>query len=83
MARTQDPHSATSQFFVNLVDNQFLDHSGQSPRGWGYAVFGEIVEGMAVIDEIAKAKTGRVAGMSDVPLEPTVVTKASVLDSAP
>jgi len=74
MARTNDINSATSQFFVNLVDNAFLDHQG--PRNYGYAVFGRVVEGMDVIDAIAAVKTGRKRGHDDVPLEPVVVRSA-------
>ena len=74
MARTNDISSATSQFFVNLVDNAFLDHQG--PRNYGYAVFGRVVEGMDVIDAIAAVKTGRKRGHDDVPLEPVVVRSA-------
>ena len=77
MARTNDPHSATSQFFVNLVDNAFLD---PGRGGAGYAVFGCVTEGMAVIDAIAASKTGRRGGHDDVPLEPVVVVRASVVD---
>ena len=73
MARTNDPHSATSQFFVNLVDNAFLD---PGRGGAGYAVFGHVVEGMAVVDAIAKVKTGRKGMHDDVPVEPVVVTSA-------
>jgi peptidyl-prolyl cis-trans isomerase B (cyclophilin B) len=74
MARTNDVNSATSQFFVNLVDNAFLDHQG--PRNYGYAVFGRVVEGMDVVDAIAAVKTGRKRGHDDVPLEPVVVRSA-------
>ena len=77
MARTSDPHSATSQFFVNLVDNDFLDHSSKTPRGWGYAVFGRVIEGMDTIDKVAAVETGRIDGMSDVPLYPVIVTRAT------
>lgn len=76
MARTADPHSATSQFFVNLVDNPALDHPGQS--GWGYAVFGKVVSGMEVVDAIAQVKTGNRGMHGDVPLEPITVTKAEI-----
>lgn len=69
MARTMDPHSATSQFFINLVDNSFLNFSGEHPQGYGYCVFGEVVEGMDVVDAIAKVKTGHKAGHADVPVE--------------
>jgi cyclophilin family peptidyl-prolyl cis-trans isomerase len=79
MARTSDPNSATSQFFVNLVDNGFLDHTGKNERGWGYAVFGKVVEGMDVVDKIAAVKTGRKGPMSDVPTETVSIQKASVL----
>jgi len=74
MARTNDPHSATSQFFVNLVDNAFLD---PGRGGAGYAVFGTVVEGMDVIDKIAQAKTGRKGGHDDVPVDPIVVKSAT------
>ena len=77
MARTNDPHSATSQFFVNLVDNAFLD---PGRGGAGYAVFGTVTEGMSVVDAIAASKTGRRGGHDDVPLEPVVVVRASVVD---
>ena len=73
MARTNDPHSATSQFFVNLVDNAFLD---PGRGGAGYAVFGHVIEGMSVVDTIAKVKTGRKGMHDDVPVEPVVVTSA-------
>jgi len=78
MARRPDPHSATAQFFVNAVDNSFLDHKNKSDQGWGYAVFGEVVEGMDVVDAIAKVKTGRHGGMGDVPTEPVIIQKAYV-----
>jgi len=74
MARTNDINSATSQFFVNLADNAFLDHQG--PRNYGYAVFGKVVEGMEVIDAIAKVKTGRRRGHDDVPVEAVIVRSA-------
>jgi peptidyl-prolyl cis-trans isomerase B (cyclophilin B) len=73
MARTSDPHSASAQFFINLVDNQFLNHSGETPQGYGYCVFGDVVEGMDVVDAIAKTKTGQKGGHSDVPLESIVI----------
>ena len=78
MARRPDPHSATSQFFVNAVDNAFLDHRSKDAQGWGYAVFGEVVEGMDVVDAIAKVKTGRHGPMGDVPTEAVVIEKAYV-----
>ena len=80
MARTSDPHSATAQFFINLVDNGFLDYKAPNVQGWGYAVFGEVVEGMDVVDEMAKIPTGR-KGMfpSDVPQTDIVILSAEVL----
>lgn len=78
MARTQDPHSATSQFFINVKDNAFLNHKSKTPQGWGYTVFGKVVKGMDVVDAISKVKTGTKAGMSDVPLEDVVIIRASI-----
>jgi peptidyl-prolyl cis-trans isomerase B (cyclophilin B) len=78
MARTMDPHSATSQFFINLKDNDFLDHSGKNMQGWGYAVFGRVIEGMDVVDAMAKVKTGGRAGHQDVPVEDILVENTSV-----
>ncbi|AMP88722.1 MULTISPECIES: peptidylprolyl isomerase [Legionella] len=69
MARTMDPHSATAQFFINVADNGFLNYSGEHPQGYGYCVFGEVVEGMDVVDAIAKVKTGQRNGHADVPVE--------------
>ncbi|HAT6977525.1 TPA: peptidyl-prolyl cis-trans isomerase [Legionella pneumophila] len=69
MARTMDPHSATAQFFINVADNGFLNYSGEHPQGYGYCVFGEVVEGMDVVDAIAKVKTGQRSGHADVPVE--------------
>lgn len=82
MARTSDPHSATAQFFINVVDNDFLNHSGKTPRGWGYAVFGRVTAGMDVVDAIAAVQTGRANGMSDVPLEPVIIRKAQLLSGS-
>ncbi|BAO44257.1 peptidylprolyl isomerase [Thiolapillus brandeum] len=76
MARTMDPHSASAQFFINTKDNAFLDYPGQD--GWGYAVFGKVVEGQDVVDAIEKVATGNKAGHSDVPVEPVVIEKAEV-----
>ncbi len=73
MARTMDPHSATAQFFINLVDNHFLNFSAENSQGYGYCVFGEVVEGMDVVDLIAKAKTGNSSGHADVPVEAIVI----------
>ncbi|QSV44481.1 peptidylprolyl isomerase [Geobacter benzoatilyticus] len=80
MARTAVVDSATSQFFINLVDNAFLDHKGKTPDMFGYAVFGQVVEGMEVVDAIAQVKTGNKAGHSDVPVEPVFITRASVAE---
>jgi peptidyl-prolyl cis-trans isomerase B (cyclophilin B) len=80
MARKADPHSATTQFFINLVDNPYLDHQSKSDAGWGYAVFGTVVEGMEVVDAIAGVETGTIAGMQNVPLEPLVIEKATVVE---
>ena len=79
MARTNDPHSATAQFFINAVDNDFLDFRGKAPSGWGYAVFGEVVEGMDVVDKIREVKTTMRGPHQDVPAENIVIIKASVL----
>ena len=76
MARTNDPHSATSQFFINLKDNHFLDHTEKSESGWGYAVFGRVVSGMDVVEQIAAVDTGNVGHHSDVPLKDVVLEKA-------
>ncbi len=73
MARTMDPHSATCQFFINLADNAFLNYSSETPQGYGYCVFGEVVEGMDVVDSIAKVKTGQSKGHGDVPIETVVI----------
>ena len=78
MARTSDPHSATAQFFINLKDNDFLDHSAKTSQGWGYAVFGKVVDGMGVVDTIAQVKTGAHGPHRDVPADAIVITKASV-----
>lgn len=75
MARTGEPHSATSQFFINIADNEFLDHRGKTPQGWGYAVFGRVAEGMAVVDAISGVKTSNSGMFQDVPVEPVVIEK--------
>ncbi len=72
-----DPHSATTQFFMNLVDNDFLDHKSKDMHGWGYAVFGNIVEGLDVIDEMAKVETTSRRGHQDVPVEDIIIEKPS------
>jgi peptidyl-prolyl cis-trans isomerase B (cyclophilin B) len=80
MARTSAPHSATSQFFINTVDNGFLDFTAESAQGWGYAVFGRVVEGTEVVDAIEKVRTGNKAGHADVPLETVTIVRAVEVD---
>ncbi|MEW6132180.1 MAG: peptidylprolyl isomerase [Pseudomonadota bacterium] len=79
MARTGEPHSATSQFFINVADNYFLNHRGKSIEGWGYAVFGQVVEGMEVADAIVAVQRGNRGPHGDVPLEPVVMKKVTVI----
>lgn len=81
MARTSDPHSATAQFFINLKDNDFLDYKSASPQGWGYCVFGEVVEGMDVVDAIAKVRTGSKGMHQDVPQQEVLIEKVEVLEA--
>ena len=76
MARTADPDSATAQFFINTVNNEFLNHRSKDSRGWGYAVFGRVIEGMDVVDAIAGVKTGTRGAYRDVPIESVVISKA-------
>ena len=76
MARTNAPHSASSQFFINVSDNGFLNHTGQNASGWGYAVFGKVVAGADVVDKIKSVKTGNKSGHSDVPVEDVIIEKA-------
>ena len=78
MARTMDPNSATSQFFINLVDNAFLDFTNPTPQGFGYAVFGKVTDGMDVVDAIAKVKTGFSGPHQNVPEEPVVIRKVKI-----
>ena len=80
MARTQDPHSATAQFFINLKDNSFLDHTEKSPGGWGYAVFGQVISGMDVVDQIASVETGSVGYHEDVPIDDVIIEHARLRD---
>ncbi|MDS4028324.1 MAG: peptidylprolyl isomerase [Candidatus Contendobacter sp.] len=80
MARTADPHSATSQFFINLKDNDFLDHRGQTNQGWGYCVFGQVVDGMDVVNAIAKVATTSRRGHQDVPVEAVIIEKTEIVD---
>lgn len=79
MARTSDPHSATAQFFINATDNDFLNFKSQSPSGWGYAVFGKVIEGTEVVDAIVSVKTGRKGGHDDVPLEDVFIQHAVIV----
>jgi len=78
MARTQDPHSASAQFFINLVDNTFLDFSSETVQGWGYCVFGEVVEGMDIVDKMTLVDTGRLGHHDDVPKEEIVITETVI-----
>ncbi|MBW0447465.1 peptidylprolyl isomerase [Paraburkholderia phenoliruptrix] len=80
MARTNDPHSATAQFFINVNDNDFLNHSSPTPQGWGYAVFGKVVEGMEIVEKIKKVKTGSKGFHQDVPVDDVVIEKAVIVD---
>ena len=82
MARTSDPHSATAQFFINVADNDFLNHRGRTPQGWGYTVFGRVVEGMETVDRIAALPTGRSGPFpKDVPQEAAVIRKTRIHDA--
>ena len=80
MARTNDPHSATAQFFINVSDNDFLNHSAPTPQGWGYCVFAEVVDGLDVLDTIRKVKTGNKGGHQDVPTDDVIIEKAVVTE---
>ena len=79
MARTSDPHSATAQFFINVRDNDFLNYSSPTPQGWGYAVFGRVIEGMDVVNQIKGVPTGRFGYHADVPTTPIVINSAKVI----
>ena len=79
MARTNDPHSATAQFFINLKDNDFLNHRSPSADGWGYCVFGKVVEGMDVVEKIRAVQTGNSGGHQDVPSEDVVIEKVEIV----
>ena len=79
MARTGDPHSATAQFFINIADNGFLNHTAPNAQGWGYAVFGKVVGGADVVDKIKAVKTGRKGFLDDVPKEDVIIEKAVAL----
>ncbi len=80
MARTSDPHSATAQFFINVKDNDFLNFTSPTPQGWGYAVFGKVTEGRDVVDAIKSVRTGTRGFHRDVPVEPVVILKASIVE---
>jgi len=79
MARTSDPHSASAQFFINVADNSFLDHTAPTAQGWGYCVFGRVVEGTEVVDRIKGVKTGSKGMHQDVPLEDVIIEKAEAV----
>ena len=79
MARTSDPHSASAQFFINVADNEFLNHKSQSAQGWGYCVFGRVAAGTEVVDKIKRVKTGSRGMHQDVPLEDVVIQKAELI----
>lgn len=79
MARTMDPHSASAQFFINVSDNSFLNHTSKTTQGWGYAVFGEVVEGMDVVNRIKVVKTTTRMGHQDVPVEDVIIEKAEII----
>ncbi|MDA9219724.1 peptidylprolyl isomerase [Luminiphilus sp.] len=80
MARTQDPHSATAQFFINVQDNDFLNHTGENMQGWGYTVFGKVTQGEDVLDKIRCVQTGSQGGHQDVPTEPIIIESISVTE---
>lgn len=80
MARTADPHSASAQFFINVSDNKFLDFKSESMDGWGYCVFGQVTDGMDVVNKMKAAQTGNHAGHQDVPVEAIVIEKAAVVE---
>lgn len=79
MARTMEPHSASAQFFINVGDNTFLDHSAPTVQGWGYAVFGEVVEGIEVVEAIKAVATGSKSGHQDVPVDDVIIERAELL----
>ena len=82
MARTMEPHSASAQFFINVKDNKFLDHSSPTPDGWGYAVFARVVDGMDVVDRIKEVATGNAGYHQDVPVEDVIIETAEVTEEA-
>ncbi|AZC27508.1 MULTISPECIES: peptidylprolyl isomerase [Pseudomonas] len=80
MARTMEPHSASAQFFINVTDNSFLNHSGKTVQGWGYAVFGKVIAGTEVVDKIKGVATTMKAGHQDVPAEDVIIEKAEIIE---
>ncbi|MBA2882884.1 peptidyl-prolyl cis-trans isomerase B (cyclophilin B) [Desulfosalsimonas propionicica] len=82
MARTSDPHSATAQFFINVKNNTFLNHTAKTPQGWGYTVFGKVVKGHPVVNKIKAVKTGSKGMHADVPVEPVIIRSATVVSEA-
>lgn len=82
MARTSDPHSATAQFFINVVDNDFLNHTAETANGWGYCVFGHVIDGMDVVDKIKAVATTNRAGHQNVPVEPVIIEKVIIEEKA-
>jgi len=80
MARTSDPHSASTQFFINVADNDFLNFKSESNNGWGYCVFGQVIDGMDIVDQIKKVSTTTRAGHENVPVEPVIIEKILVTD---
>ena len=80
MARTGEPHSASSQFFINTKDNDFLDFKSHTPQGWGYAVFGKVIKGQEVVDKIAAVQTGKKGYYDDVPMETVIIKKAVIVE---
>jgi peptidyl-prolyl cis-trans isomerase B (cyclophilin B) len=80
MARTSDPHSATAQFFINVKDNDFLNHSGKNMQGWGYTVFGKVIEGSEVLDKIRGVPTASRKGHQDVPTDPVIIESVLIVE---
>ena len=80
MARTMEPHSATAQFFINVKDNDFLNHSGKNMQGWGYTVFGKVIEGSEVLDKIRAVPTTSTGGHQDVPTEPVIIESVTIVE---
>jgi len=81
MARTMDPHSATAQFFINVKNNDFLNHSGKNMQGWGYTVFGRVISGDDVLDKIRAVSTGTIAGHQDVPTESVIIESVAIVEA--